>query len=118
VIMADPQAGKDPPAPIRPLSVLVGGEARRVLNDEQLRADPVLLADGWERRFITDRGRVEEMTALYRDLGYEVRVESIAPADVGDDCEDCQLVRYRFCMIYTRRDTKPPVGGEERSNDR
>ncbi len=53
-----------------PLSRLVEEEARRVLSETQLKADPVLVAEGWERRFVTDARRAKEVTELYEDLGY------------------------------------------------
>jgi hypothetical protein len=92
----------------KPLSFLVQAEARRVLSEAQLEGDPQRLADGWERRFIADRQRAEEMTALYEELGFEVAADPIRPEDMDDDCEDCQLLaKLQFQMIYTRR--KPPT---------
>lgn len=87
---------------LRQLSGVVEGEARRVLSEEQIAGDPELIAEGWERRFITDRRRVEEVTALYCALGKEVRVEPVQAEEVGEDCGDCQLLRLQFCMVYTR----------------
>ncbi len=84
------------------ISRLVEHEAKRVLTESQLRADPALVAEGWERRFVTDIRRLEEVTDLYRQLGFEVRTEPIVPEDVGDQCGDCQLVRIQFRMVYTR----------------
>jgi hypothetical protein len=91
---------------VRRLGSVVAGEARRVLSEEQLAGDPVLIAEGWERRFITDRHCADEMMELYRHLGKEVRAEPVPPGEVGDDCEDCQLLRFQFCMVYTR-DPRP-----------
>ncbi len=88
----------------KPLSYLVRDEARRMLSERQLRGDPARLADGWERRFIADGERAEESVRLYEELGYEVCADPIQPEDLGDDCEDCQLVaRLNFKTIYTRR---------------
>jgi hypothetical protein len=86
-----------------PLRFVVEGEARRVLSEAQIQADPARLAAGWERRFIADGARCEEMVRLYEELGYEVAADPILPEHAGVDCEDCQLViRLRFRMIYTR----------------
>ena len=59
---------------------------------------------GWERRFIADGQRAEEVIALYRNLGYEVRAEALAPQDLREECEDCRLVTLlKFQVIYTRK---------------
>lgn len=72
--------------------------------------DPERLAQGWERRFIANGARVDEMVRLYRELGFETVVDPIRPADIGDDCGDCRLVtQLRFRVIYTRP-ARPPHG--------
>jgi hypothetical protein len=86
------------------LSRVVEEEARRVLSEATLRADPKLVAEGWERRFIADGRRAEEAVALYQQLGYEVRAEPLRQDELEDNCEDCQLVALmQFKTIYTRR---------------
>jgi hypothetical protein len=98
-----------PPSPeqrdlARSLGPLVEQEARRMLSDAALQGDPALLADGWERRFMTDGARAQEAADLYASLGYEVRTEPVRREDVADDCEDCQLVMLlKFATVYTRR---------------
>ena len=74
-----------------------------MLSEAQLEPDPQLLAEGWERRFIADVRRGEEMMKLYRDLGFEVRAEPVKPEEVGDECADCQLLALQFRTIYTRK---------------
>jgi hypothetical protein len=106
--MAEPPAA-DPSSPgahdlARSLGPIVEGEARRMLSEAALQGDPALLADGWERRFMTDGARAQEVVELYASLGYEVRAEPVRREDVADDCEDCQLVMLlKFATIYTRR---------------
>lgn len=103
-----PADGKD----VEPLGFVVAGEARRVLSEAQIAADPARTAQGWERRFIADGARAEEMMQLYRELGYEVVADPIQPEHIGGDCEDCQLVmRLQFKMIYTRRKRGGPATG-------
>jgi hypothetical protein len=88
---------------VRSLGLIVGQEARRVLTDAQLRPDPKRLAAGWERRFVTDASRIDEMVQLYEELGYEVVADPIRTEDLDEDCEDCQLLALRqFRMLYTR----------------
>jgi hypothetical protein len=48
-----------------PLSRMVEEEARRVLSEAELTADPALVAEGWERRFVTDGRRATEVIDLY-----------------------------------------------------
>jgi len=60
--------------------------------------------DGWERRFIADPQRAEEVLELYRRAGFEVRAEPAIPDDLREECESCWLVKAGFFrVIYTRR---------------
>ncbi|MEK7667286.1 MAG: hypothetical protein AAB409_01410 [Gemmatimonadota bacterium] len=95
-------AGSD--ALARRLSPLVEAEARRVLSEAQLAADPARVAEGWERRFIADGARAEEAIRLYEELGYEVCADPLEAGDLTGDCDDCQLLMLLgFQTIYTRR---------------
>jgi hypothetical protein len=86
------------------LSPLVEQEARRFLSESQIEGDPQRIADGWERRFIADGRRAEEMVELYSQLGYEVCADPVSPDVVGEDCDDCQLLAaLQFKIIYTRK---------------
>ena len=78
--------------------------ASRWLHGGPAEPNPVLLAGGWERRFVTDGMRSKEVIDLYRQLGFEVRLEPILPTEVPDGCTDCQLVvLFQFKTVYTRR---------------
>ncbi len=86
------------------LGPLIEQEAQRLLSERVLEGDPERLADGWERRFIADGRRAEEAIELYEQLGYEVCADPVRRDDVGEDCDDCQLVALlKFVTIYTRR---------------
>jgi hypothetical protein len=77
---------------------------RRFLSDAQLQPDPLLVAEGWERRFTVDKQRAREVLELYTQLGYEVRAEPMRGEEVQDDCQDCRtVVSYRLLTIYTRK---------------
>jgi len=92
-----------------PLRIIGQNETPRVLSDEHIAADPERIADGWERRFIANGPRAEEMMRLYRELGFEVVADPVQAGHAGDDCEDCQVViASQFKMIYTRRPKIPP----------
>jgi len=89
---------------VRRLSGVVQGEAHRMLSEAQLAPDPARLADGWERRFITDATRLREVVDLYEGAGFEVAADPIRREDFPDGCDDCQLLALmRFRTIYTRR---------------
>ena len=62
-----------------------------MLNEAQLLPDPVLTAQGWERRFVADGARAKEAIDLYQQLGFEVRAEPVGSAELGDDCDDAGL---------------------------
>lgn len=60
--------------------------------------------DRWERRFVADAERAREAAEIYRQAGFEVRVETEIPEDLRDECIDCWLVKAGFFrVIYTRR---------------
>ncbi len=62
------------------------------------------MADGWERRFIADARRAEEAIELYSQLGYEVCADPVRAEELGEECDDCQLLAaLQFKMIYTRK---------------
>lgn len=83
---------------------LIEREARRFLSEQQIEGDPRRIADGWERRFIADGRRAEEMMELYSQLGYEVCADPVSAEEIGEDCEDCQLLAaLQFKIIYTRK---------------
>jgi hypothetical protein len=89
---------------VRRLSGVVQGEAHRMLSEAQLAPDPARAAEGWERRFITDGTRLDEVVALYEAAGFEVCADPIRREEFPDDCDDCQLLALlRFRTIYTRR---------------
>ena len=74
----------------------------------KISSDP-LESENWERRGIFSEPRVGELVALYKELGYEVRVEPLDPADLPTEgCRECILVQsQRFRTIYTRPGCPP-----------
>jgi hypothetical protein len=95
---------KDRRAVASSLGPIVEQEARRVLSDAQLEGDPARLADGWQRRFIADARRAEEAIELYTQLGYEVCADPVRAEELGEECDDCQLLAaLQFRTIYTRK---------------
>lgn len=88
----------------RPHDGLPQGASGRWLGAGIEEPDPALLAEGWERRFIADGHRSAEVVELYRQLGYEVRLEPIRAAEIPEGCSGCQLVfLLQFKTVYTRK---------------
>ena len=86
------------------LEALAEIEAWKARVAGSVEPDPARLARGWERRFVVEGSRAEEMTALYRELGYEVCADPVDPEELDDGCRKCALVAaLRFRTIYTRR---------------
>lgn len=56
----------------------------------------------WTRRFVAAPPRLEEAVALYRSLGFEVRLESVEENELPPGCQDCQAASLLFRVIYTR----------------
>jgi len=95
---------KPPPDPVRGLGAIVEAEAHRMLSEAQLRPDPARLADGWERRFIADAARAAEAIELYERLGFEAVADPLRTNEMGEQCDECQLIALlRFRTVYTRR---------------
>lgn len=66
--------------------------------------NPELVAQGWERRFVTDGRRMKEFIELYDSMGYDVQAEPVAPEEIGPDCTDCRLIiLLQFQTLYTRK---------------
>jgi hypothetical protein len=69
---------------------------------------PELVADGWQRRTVTDATRIGELEQTYRDLGFETRVTTLDPDSFGDACTTCATSACRsYLTLFTRR---PPEG--------
>lgn len=63
-----------------------------------------LAAEGWVRRSISDEPRLSELADLYRETGFDVRLEPLTPDLLaGLECTECMLADpSRFRVIYTR----------------
>jgi len=78
--------------------------------------DPARIAAGWTPRFAVGLDRLDEVTRLYRELGFDVVSDPVRPEDAEDDCRDCRLLALaRFRFIYTRRAAASPGQPEART---
>lgn len=67
-----------------------------------LQLDPILAAQGWEKRFVADLRRAKEAAELYRQMGFEVRLEPINAANLPQGCDECRLIALlQFRTVYT-----------------
>ena len=86
------------------ISSLVEIEAKRVEVEKALKPNPILIAQGWKRRFLSDSNRAAEAIDLYTELGFEVYTENVDPEDFNDACKDCGLTTLvPLLSIYTRK---------------
>ncbi len=60
-------------------------------------------AGEWQRRFVAGPPELQDLTALYAALGYEVHAGPISEADLRRECAGCRLALGLFRVIYTRR---------------
>lgn len=91
------------PGDARPLAGIVRGEALRADAESRILPDPARLAAGWERRFVIERERADDLARLYENAGFEVAVDPVPPELLRDECSDCRVVsRLDFVSLYTR----------------
>lgn len=69
-----------------------------------------LASEGWERRTVTDPGRIGELEELYRSLGFETMTTGLDPSSFGEACTTCAV---SACSIYVALFTrKQEAAGE------
>ncbi len=70
----------------------------------EVAADPALVEEGWERRTMTEPGRVDELRELYASLGFEVLVQPLVRENFGASCEGCaESACTSYVLVYTRK---------------
>ena len=58
--------------------------------------------EGWEKRFTIDEPRLSEAVDQYKELGFEVLLESVDPST--EECTSCIAIdSKRYKNIYTRK---------------
>lgn len=59
---------------------------------------------GWVRQFVTDEPRLSEAVELYKELGYEVRLEPASFEEVNQICKNClEADCERYKIIYIKK---------------
>ena len=60
------------------------------MSDESPTPPSVPQIDGWEARFVGQEPRLSEVVDLYRELGFEVRIEPYKTGCSAEgECEEC-----------------------------
>ena len=73
-----------------------------VLIRSGMPTDPLVL-DGWERQNTLDEPRLSEVAEMYREIGFEVRIEPFDP-DRETGCTECMKASAeKYKTIYTRK---------------
>jgi len=75
-----------------------------------MKKEEELIAAGWEKRFVACEPRLSEMAELYKEIGFEVHLESLPSKEEIDtesceasDCTACfDVDRERYRIIFTR----------------
>jgi len=68
----------------------------------EMPVDPLVL-EGWERQNSLDEPRLSEVAEMYREIGFEVRIEPFDP-DKESGCTECMKASAeKYKTIYTRR---------------
>ena len=82
-----------------------GADAAELQVSGAITADPALVAEGWEQRYLADENRAAEARELYSALGYEVLEHRLEPDDFGPGCGECPVlvVCGSYVMVYTRK---------------
>ncbi|MGB5156608.1 hypothetical protein [Desulfobacterium sp. N47] len=62
-----------------------------------------LILEGWEKRATYDDPRLSEMVEMYKEIGFEVILESFSP-DEEPGCSECMKDSpQKYKTIYTRK---------------
>ena len=65
--------------------------------------------EGWEKKGTYDEPRLSEVVAMYREIGFEVRLAPFDPEGDGGECTECMKSAPRkYQTVYTRRKSTAP----------
>lgn len=60
--------------------------------------------EGWEARFIGQDPRLSEVVEMYREIGYEVRIEQFSSDGCASCCKPCfDNAPAPHYVVYTRK---------------
>jgi hypothetical protein len=78
---------------------MMGGGCRIAGGEDR---EGALAGDGWTRRAVAAPSRRDELTALYRQLGFDIRLEPIELDAMDSCCAGCAPDLADCHAIYTR----------------
>ena len=82
-----------------------GSEAIYCSSGVQILEAPTLAAEGWERRTVTDPGRIAELEDLYTNLGFETTTAVLDPESFGEACTTCAVSACAmYVALFTRKE--------------
>ncbi len=62
-----------------------------------------LAAEGWEKRAIYDEPRLSEVVELYEELGFEILLQPLDPAE-ETGCSECMKMKPEdYKTLFTRK---------------
>jgi hypothetical protein len=65
---------------------------------------PDLASEGWERRTVTDPGRIGELEELYRSLGFDTMTTGLDSSSFGEACTTCAITACStYVALFTRK---------------
>jgi len=83
-----------------------GNEAVYCSEGISVLQEPQLMAEGWERRTVTDPTRIGELEELYSSLGFETCTTEMDPDSFGDACNTCAVTACStYLALFTRKET-------------
>ena len=64
---------------------------------------------GWQKQFTTDGSRLDEMVEFYRELGFEVLLESVCDERPLPECASCfETLCDKYKTIFIRKSKVAP----------
>ncbi len=70
----------------------------------QILQAPLLAAEGWQRRTVTDPARIGELDELYTNLGFETTTTVLDPSSFGEACTSCAVTACTtYVALFTRK---------------
>lgn len=77
---------------------------RHWLSCFRMTKEEELIKEGWERQSVLSEPRLSEAVEMYKELGFEVRVEPVDVECMDEDCKEC-FVGEDCKVIFTRKRT-------------
>jgi len=93
------------------------------MNEDPWSIIKALEDEGWTRRFVASEPRLSEAVDIYREAGFEVRLEPLPEEPECESCageegkDECRLCYKGFEEQYKIILTRPISGGSEQDDN-